>query len=254
MKISNTNEQTYKGIKILVYGEQGKGKTFLASTLTNEKPVILSFESGLMCLQDFNIPVIDCTTDDNGNTLDEPARINKLVDSIEWLKTDEAKSKFTCVFVDSLTEVADTLEKYLSKKHENNSNNFIVWKELADKMENIVRSFRDMNYYVQVFTALEDVDKDSDGRLFRKANFPGKKTGFVVQACFDEVLRLTVDQDGKRFLQCQPKAGIIVKDRSNRLKEIEPANLQEIVDKIRAPTKPIKVIATNIVKNEEKKK
>ena len=54
---STKNSKTDNGIKILLYGNSGAGKTFLTSTLEG-KTIILSAEAGLLSLQGYDIDAI----------------------------------------------------------------------------------------------------------------------------------------------------------------------------------------------------
>ena len=57
IKITSTKDFYLRGIKCLVYGESGVGKTVLCSTAPD--PIIISAESGLLSLRKKDIPVIE---------------------------------------------------------------------------------------------------------------------------------------------------------------------------------------------------
>ena len=59
LKFTTTKQQA-NCVKALVYGDAGAGKTKLCATAPT--PVILSAESGLLSLADYEIPVIDIST------------------------------------------------------------------------------------------------------------------------------------------------------------------------------------------------
>jgi len=56
--IKNTSSIHTDGVKILIFGKSGVGKTSLVGTLEG-KTLVLSAESGLLVLKDKNIDVID---------------------------------------------------------------------------------------------------------------------------------------------------------------------------------------------------
>ena len=60
IKLTTTREQAQNnGVKVLVYGQAGAGKTVLcATTPDHSKTVILSAEAGLLSIADADIPVI----------------------------------------------------------------------------------------------------------------------------------------------------------------------------------------------------
>ena len=57
INIQSTNTITANGLKVLVYGQAGAGKTTLIKTLP--KPLILSAEGGLLSLRKENLPFIE---------------------------------------------------------------------------------------------------------------------------------------------------------------------------------------------------
>ena len=57
INLQSTNTVVNAGIKMLVYGAAGTGKTCLIPTLPS--PVILSAEGGLLSISDHNIPFIE---------------------------------------------------------------------------------------------------------------------------------------------------------------------------------------------------
>ena len=57
---SSRQAAEFHGIKCLVYGKAGHGKTYAARTAP--KPIILSAESGMLSLRDVDIPVITIRT------------------------------------------------------------------------------------------------------------------------------------------------------------------------------------------------
>ena len=57
INLQSTNSVVNDGIKMLVYGAAGTGKTFLIPTLPS--PVILSAEGGLLSISDHNIPFVE---------------------------------------------------------------------------------------------------------------------------------------------------------------------------------------------------
>ena len=51
------------GVKLLVYGQAGAGKTSLIKTLP--QPVVLSAEGGLLSIQDADLPYLEITSMDD---------------------------------------------------------------------------------------------------------------------------------------------------------------------------------------------
>jgi hypothetical protein len=232
MKIVNTKNIGNPKIRLCVYGLSGIGKTKLCSTL-KDKPIVLSFEGGTLSLIDDAIDVIDCTVDENGNQLSEEFRIKKLFDALKFLQTQEAKDTYKVIFLDSLTEVGDSLLKVLEPKYSGSKNKFEIWAEFGKKMENIVRALRDLTHYDVVMTMLEkDVVDDDGNKLYVRPELSGQKAGLKLVAALDELFRYTFI-GGKRALQCSAAPGIIAKDRSGKLNPVEEPDLQMIFNKIK---------------------
>ena len=80
MKFTSTNKLAEtRGVKALVYGKAGSGKTRLCATVPS--PLILSCESGLLSLRSHNIPVIEIDTEKD------------LLEAHEWItKSDKANT------------------------------------------------------------------------------------------------------------------------------------------------------------------
>jgi hypothetical protein len=207
------------------------GKTTLAKTI-KESTIILSFEGGTLSLSDADIAMIDCTVDEAGKTLSEKDRLKKLFDALEWLGGDEAKKKYKCVFVDSITEIGDCLLKVLEPQFEGNKNKFEIWQVVAKKMENIIRTLRDIPHYDVVFTALEKAPREDDKSGVIRPALPGQAATTKLQAALDEIFRYTF-AEGARVLQCQAAPGVMAKDRRGKLSAQEKPDLGLIFEKIK---------------------
>ncbi len=57
INLKSTGSLAANGVKVLVYGAAGAGKTSLIKTLPN--PVVLSAEGGLLSISDADIPFIE---------------------------------------------------------------------------------------------------------------------------------------------------------------------------------------------------
>ena len=59
INLKSTRGAASDGVKVLVYGQAGSGKTSLIGTLP--APIIISAEAGLLSLADLDIPYIEIT-------------------------------------------------------------------------------------------------------------------------------------------------------------------------------------------------
>jgi len=222
------------GIKMLITGESGVGKTRSAISLKESgfKPLIVSAESGVLSLQGSGIPMIDIARNDDGKEIPMEKRFDRLGEVFKWLKLGQ--KDYDTVMLDSLTEVNQTLMASLNAKYPDRKDSLPKYGENSETMLKLVRAFRDLPYHV-VIVSLSEVEKDDIGRRFTTASVIGKVANFL-PSLMDEVLNLQIFQDdhGKvtRRFQCSPSGQIVCKDRSGKLDAYEPADLGKIFLKI----------------------
>jgi phage nucleotide-binding protein len=255
MKITNTKEQAQLPIKVLVYGKPGVGKTTLAKTLT-EKTLIISAEGGLLSLSGADIDVIDLLTDDSGALIPKEKRYPRLQEVYKFLLSKEAE-KYKCVFIDSLTEVNQVIMDQLHIEYPDRKDSLPMFGELNKRMRAFVKSLRDLPGKSVVITALSEIDKDEDGKMYQTVTLIGKFAS-QLPALFDEVFLMTAvkDEEGtqKRVLITQATERLVAKDRSGKLSTIEAPDLGAIFTKIRSAVAPATVATATQLINKEKTK
>ena len=219
IKIQST-KKAVNGVKVLVYGVAGVGKTRLIATAPN--PIILSAEAGLLSLAQEDIPVIEIKT------------VQDVMDAFEWLTEDPVGMKFETICVDSITEVAEVLLAELKKKYTDARQ---AYGDLATQMTHLIRSFRDIEGKHVYFTAKEIAVENDVGITENKPGVPGKTLLNGLPFFFDEVfcLRIGKDEDGNEYTYIQTKAELKhgAKDRSGQLDDVEEPHLGKIFDKIK---------------------
>lgn len=207
------------GVKMLVYGQAGSGKTTLIGTLPN--PVILSAESGLLSLADLDLPVIEIT---DAATLRDARR---------WLAESEEAAQFESVALDSISEIAETV---LAAAKATAKDPRQAYGQLSDDMNEIVRGFRDLPGKHVYFSAKAEKATDESGRILWSPSAPGKSVGQSLPYFFDEVLSLRVEKgaDGElvRGLLTSTDGQWVAKDRSGKLDQWEAPDLGAIINKI----------------------
>jgi phage nucleotide-binding protein len=213
---------------MLIYGASGAGKTSLAKTI-KEKCLIISAESGLLSLSDYDIDVVDIA---DGDPLDRWA---KVLEIFHFLKRKETAKTYDWIFIDSLTEIAQILVARLKKKYPEKKDSLPMWGEYNDSIRGLIKSFRDLKGYHVVMTALQSLDKDEFGARFYGVDINGKVSN-QVDSFFDEVFHLKVFEDDegntKRALITQRTGDSVGKDRSGKLNPMEPCDLNHIKTKI----------------------
>jgi phage nucleotide-binding protein len=224
MKITTTTEQAkMQGIKILVHGPPGAGKTRLcATTPDREHTIILSAESGLLSLRHVDIAVIVIRS------------IDDMREALAFLRTEDG-AKYQWVCIDSLSEIAEVcLREELDKVKDPRK----AYGELATIMQRLIRAFRDLPRNVVMTAKTERID--NGGALLWAPWMPGNQLKQGVSYYFDEVFAMCAQgrEDGtvQRWLQTNNDGVREAKDRSGALDPAEPADLAHIARKIEQPT------------------
>lgn len=218
VELKRTKDVHTNGVKMLVYGQAGAGKTTLIKTLPN--PIIISAEAGLLSLQDADLPFIEVTTMDD------------LKEAYAWLTSDKGE-KFESVAIDSISEIAEvvlTHEKAVAKDPRQ------AYGEMQDQMQSLIRAFRDLPGRHILMTAKLEKTTDEMGRMLYSPSMPGNKMGQMMPFFFDELLALRVEKDGEgnpqRTIQTEPDGLWQAKDRSGSLETWEEPDLGAIIKKI----------------------
>jgi phage nucleotide-binding protein len=207
------------GVKLLVYGNAGSGKTSLIPTLPN--PVVLSAEGGLLSIADADLPFVEVSSYDT------------LMEAYRWvIESDEAKH-FESIALDSISEIAEVVlnhEKKIAKDPRQ------AYGSMQEQMADIIRAFRDIPGKHIYFTAKCEKATDESGRILYAPSMPGNKTGQQLPYFFDEVLALRVEKDAEgvaqRALMCDSDGVWQAKDRSGKLDGWEAPDLGAIIAKI----------------------
>lgn len=234
----STAEQAAKisGVKTLIYGLSGMGKTVLCATAP--QPLVISAESGLLSLRKKNLEKL-FGIDNPGICYNTPvveiATVDDLSNVYKWCANSaEAKQNVQTVCLDSLSEIAEVV---LNNAKRQTKDPRLAYMELYEKMETTIRAFRDLpNMNVYMACKMEPMKDELTGVVKYGPSMPGAKLGPKLPYFFDEVFRigLNKDQHGEefRFLQTQPDLQYDAKDRSGSLDKIEPPLLTHIFNKI----------------------
>ena len=191
-----------QGIKMLVYGAAGSGKTVLCAT-ANEPTLIISTEAGLLSIKDApkRIQIVECNTREEVDEVLDYLSQNKLPN---WVCIDSISEIAEVVLAEELTKTKDPRKAY---------------GELAVIMTALVKRF---------------------GGLMYSPGMPGQKMGQQLPYFFDLVcaMRVTTDKEGNlvRELQTNRDDQYEAKDRSGKLDIFEPQNLAALRSKIYGDT------------------
>lgn len=218
IQLKSTRGLHAQGVKLLVYGQAGAGKTSLIKTLPN--PVVLSAEGGLLSIADADIPFIEINS------------MQSLEEALAWCTSEEA-GQFKSIALDSISEIAEVClshEKRIAKDPRQ------AYGAMQDAMAYIIRAFRDLPGKHVYFSAKLEKTQDEMGRILYAPSMPGNKTGQALPYYFDEVLALRIEKDAdgqtQRALMCDSDGLWTAKDRSGKLEAWEAPDLGAIIDKI----------------------
>lgn len=222
------------GVKCLIYGDSGMGKTVMCATAP--APVLLSAESGELSLAPANIQRL-YGVNTPGITYSIPIIIIKTVqdleDALQFLIGPQG-NQFQTVYIDSLTEIAEVVLNNAKRQVKDPRQ---AYGELIEKMQTVIRKYRDLPGKNVVMTAKMEPAKDElTGVVKYGPAMPGSKLGPQLPYYFDEVFRLAVNKtpqgESYRYLQTQPDIQYQAKDRSGALAVMEPPHLTSLFSKI----------------------
>ena len=219
ISVKRTGGLSASGVKVLVYGQAGAGKTSLIKTLPS--PIVLSAEGGLLSVQDADLPFIEIDG------------MEALKESYQWLTESKEAQAYKSVALDSISEIAEVAlnaEKKATKDPRQ------AYGAMQEQMADIIRAFRDLPGRHVYMSAKLEKSQDEMGRILYAPSMPGNKTGQSLPYYFDEVLALRIERDGEgntqRALMCDGDGLWLAKDRSGKLAGWEAPDLGEIIAKI----------------------
>jgi phage nucleotide-binding protein len=219
ISVKRTGGLSASGVKVLVYGQAGAGKTSLIDTLPS--PIVLSAEGGLLSVQDSDLPYIEI---DSMVTLKE---------AWQWLTESKEAQAYKSVALDSISEIAEVVlnaEKKATKDPRQ------AYGAMQEQMADIIRAFRDLPGRHVYMSAKLEKSQDEMGRILYAPSMPGNKTGQSLPYYFDEVLALRIERDSdggtQRALMCDGDGLWLAKDRSGKLAPWEAPDLGAIITKI----------------------
>lgn len=216
---------TDHGIKCLVYGVAGTGKTTLCGTAPN--PLILSAEAGLLSLRNKSIKVAEIQTDAD------------LQEVLDLCKNGTVKGwGIETICLDSISEIAEQILKAEKAKTKDPRQ---AYGELGTRTIDYVKQFRDLpGFHVLVTAKQTEMTDPVTGVTKAAPTSPGQQVGPALPYLFDEVFHAYTDKDpqtGKTFhaLRTHAAFNAEAKDRSGALDEIEYPDLTHLIGKILAP-------------------
>ena len=207
------------GVKVLVYGAPGAGKTRLCATAP--KPFILSAESGLLSLRNEKLPYAVISD------------IKDLTEAYAWFTGSEEANEYQTICLDSISEIA---EQVLSTEKASSKDGRKAYGEMQDRMNRLLRAFRDIPGKNVYFSAKMERTQMDNGLILYTPYLPGKNLTQGIGYFFDEEFALIAVKDSEgnvnRYLQTFSDTAYEAKDRSGALDFYEEPDLTKIFNKI----------------------
>lgn len=217
-------------IKALICGEPGSGKTLISSTFPDA--YFASAEGGLMSIADRAIPYADIKTSDDLFELKTMLDLNP--DGREQV----IGHRVNTVVIDTIDEVQRILirERLDAERRDKMTLQDFGW--LGEKMQTIIRGFRNLEMHVIFTCHLKETKDDELGRIVYKPGLQGQIAdqipGFVDLSLLltSHLKTVVVDNESRqtivRALQTFPDSQHPwVKDRSGKLPAEFPVNFKD---------------------------
>ena len=213
--IKNTRDISLQGLKALVYGPAGIGKTTLCASA--DDTIVISAEKGLLSIKEAEVDYIEITS------------LADLGEAYHYV----IQSQYKTICFDSISDVAEVVLSELLKDYKDPRQ---AYGDMADKITAIVRLFRDIDGFNVVFTSKERRLVNESGVVSYVPSCPGKQLPEALPYLFDLVMPMQIGklEDGTKYRYLQTETGrrYIAKDRSGKLNPIEEPHLQKLFDKI----------------------
>jgi len=211
------------GVKILLYGASGNGKTYSLSTMPGVetgKALIISTEKKFLALKKKHMPSIPAYA------ISTPKEIGEIFSIIE-------KSDYESIGFDSLTDYANLV---LAEEKISNPDGRMAYLKMEERVNVLVRSFLELKGKNIIFIAQLEQEKDEMSRILYSPTIPGEKAGRRLPYPFDQVIcaRTTVNekQETSYFFQTRSD-GFYRAKCSGDVNIYEPANISDLIKKIK---------------------
>lgn len=200
--IKKADETLSHGLKVLLYGSSGVGKTTMIGTLPG-KTLLLNAENGVLVLKDCpnakNIDIIDVKT------------VPDIVSVYQSLLSGEL-SGYDNIVLDSLSEIGEAMFTQIELDPNVNKEYGGLYTTFRSRMVELIKAFRDLKGYNVVLIALAD-QVDLNGIIKMMPSLPHKKTQASIMALFDECLYLETSSDGTRHVRTTETNMFMAKSR-----------------------------------------
>jgi len=205
------------GVKTLVYGPPGSGKTPLINTAP--KPVLLACEPGLLSMRGSTVPTFQAFT---AKSIDE---------FFDWLFGSTETKNFDTVCIDSTSQMA---EIYLQEAKKNNRHGLKAYGEMAEATLKHLERLYFLPYKHTYLIAKETINNDGNIST-KRPYFPGQQLNTEVPHKYDCVLRMAIHNvpgvGQVKAFRCIASLEEMARNRTGTLNEFEQPDFTAIVNK-----------------------
>ncbi len=211
------------GVKCVVYGAPGSGKTPLINTAP--RPLLLACEPGLLSMRNSTVPTYQGYT------------VKAIDDFFEWFFNSAETKNFDTICIDSVTQMADIyLQGALTGKSKsgNKVHGKVAYGEMATET---MKQLRGLYYSIQKHTYLiaKEAATEDNGVTMRRPYMQGKQLPVEFPHLFDEILHLGIHNvpgvGQVKSLQCNASIDTLARDRTGMLAEFEQPDFSALVKK-----------------------
>ena len=194
MNIIKPKDLVSKNAKILIYGQSGIGKSYLAGSAENA--IMLDLEKGSASVKNKDIDII------------EISNAKEFKKAIVWAREQD---KYKTIIIDSLTRYSEMLFLVLKKMYPDKKDGLNLWGDFDVASRSRIEEILSIPKNIIVTLLEEPVN---DGGILRKyPMYKANKFKMMLPSYFDLVSHLVVNDEGKRLMVNEPTNDSIGKNR-----------------------------------------
>lgn len=209
------------GVKSIVYGSPGSGKSPIA--LTSPRPIMLITEPGTMSMKGSNVPAYEAFTTD---------RVEEFF--TWWFSNSKEVGNFDTLIIDSISQMCDIYLQNIEAGKSKSGNKVHGKAAYGAMAKEIMTHARPLFFMKSKHIYLIAKESNFDGA--KRPYFPGQQLHIDLPHMYDLILHLGIHNiPGMGQLlsfQCRQTIDILARDRSGRLNEYEPPDFGALVRKV----------------------